>query len=205
MRLAQALLIVLAFAGVARADSTSETVNIAITETTILNDPPGYWYNTGIPLTFESGNEVLAIAINWVDTGTPNFPFPTINGADDAVTLNGLDMGSVCNYLTQTGPTSFSAVDCADLSSSPYSTSVAYSGSWGTVEIGYGGSEPITINSSFTSQTIVPEPSTLQLLLSVMLFACLVGIVWLVRLVWQDLKSSQREGKEREDAGWGRW
>jgi hypothetical protein len=154
----------LAFVLPAYADGNNEVVDIAVTETTLVNEPPDFVYNTGVPLTFQSGNEILSIAINWEATGTPNFPFPIINGAEDAVTLNGALIDSVCNYLVQTGPNQFSAVDCTNLNSSPYQSSVTFSGNWGSAEIGYGGSVPITINSTFTSQTIMPEPGSLALL-----------------------------------------
>ena len=139
-----------------------EIVELNIQETNVLN---GTGLNTGIPLTFSTGHEVLSIAIFWVNTGTANFPFPNVFGAEDNIVLGGKLVNSVCNYLGQTGPSSFAAVDCTTPTlQAPFVSSVTYSGNWGSAEIGFAGNVPITIESTFSERTITPEPSVLALL-----------------------------------------
>lgn len=142
----------------ARADAV---VTINFSETTILNGTTA-GINTGVPLTFETGDEILTIAIVWADTGTANFPFPLVFGAEDNVVLDDGMASSVCNYLYQSGPSSFYTVDCSTLEAAHVS-SVTYAGNWGSATIGFAGSEPITIDSTFTERTVVPEPGTLAL------------------------------------------
>lgn len=140
--------------------SADAVVTVNFSETTVLNGT-AQGTITGIPLTFETNNEILSIAIFWTDTGTSNFPFPLVYGAEDNIVLGGVSVNSVCNYLVQTGPATYSAVDCGKLGA-PDVSSVTYSGNWGSAEIGFAGSEPITIVSTFTQRTIVPEPGSLS-------------------------------------------
>ena len=153
-----AVLLATSLAFSAKAD---ELVTINFQETNVLNCSG---LETDIPLTFSTGCEVLSIAIDWASTGTPNFPFPLVYGAEHAVVLGTL-VDSVCNYLVQTGPSSYSAVDCTTPTlQGPYVSSVTYSGNWGSAEIGFVGTEPITIDSTFKEITITPEPSVFLLL-----------------------------------------
>jgi hypothetical protein len=143
----------------ARADAL---VTLNFSETTVLNGT-ALGTVTGIPLTFETNYEILSIAVLWADTGTANFPFPLVYGAADYILLGGTVVSSVCNYLVQTGPSSFQAVACStNTLEAPYVSSVTYAGNWGSATIAFAGSEPITINSTFTQRTITPEPSSLS-------------------------------------------
>ena len=144
----------------ARADAALVTLNFD--ETTVL-DGTTQGIVTGVPLTFETNNEILSIAIDWADTGTANAPFPQVYSFEDNVVLGTTPVDSICNYLYQNGPSSYYTVDCTTLAT-PYVSSVAYSGAWGSVEVGFGGTVPITIASTFTQQTIVPEAGSLRLL-----------------------------------------
>jgi hypothetical protein len=140
--------------------SADTLVTLNVSETTVLNGT-AQGTITGVPLTFETSNEILSISIDWADTGTANFPYPIVYGAEDNIVLGGSLVNSVCNYLVQNGPSSYYTVDCDGLEA-PYVSSVTYSGNWGSAEIGFAGSEPITIDSTFTKQTIVTEPSSLS-------------------------------------------
>jgi hypothetical protein len=137
-------------------------VTINFSETTVLNGTAAGTI-TGIPLTFESSDEILTIAIDWADTGTANFPFPLVYGAEDNIVLDDGVTSAVCNYLYQNGPSSYYTVDC-DTLEAPYVSSVTYAGNWGSATIGFAGSEPITIDSTFTEQTIVSEGSSFSFL-----------------------------------------
>src|SRR5271167_130139 len=138
--------------------SADSLVTLDFSLTTVLNGT-AQGTITGVPLTFETNYEILSIAIVWADTGTANFPFPLVYGAEDNVVLGGSPVDSVCNYLVQSGPSSYNAVDCNTLVA-PYVSSVTYAGNWGSAEIGFAGSEPIKIDSNFTARTITPEPSS---------------------------------------------
>ena len=175
--IASTLLLVAACAPTASADAV---VTINVSETTVLNGT-AQGYVTGIPLTFETNYEILTIAILWADTGTPNFPFPLVYGAEDNIVLDEGFVSSVCNYLVQTGPSTFQVVDCSkNTLEAPYVSSVTYAGNWGSAEIGFAGSEPITIDSTFTQRTITPEPSSF-----ISLCFGLVGLGWmLARRKW---------------------
>ena len=143
-----------------------EIVVINFHETNVLN---GTGFNTGIPLTFSTGFHVLSIAIDWLSTGTPdlipNGPFPLVYGDELHVVLGGTQMASECGYIVQTGPSSFGGTDCATPTlQGPFVSSVTYSGNWGSAEIGFVGTVPITIDSTFTETTITPEPGVLPLI-----------------------------------------
>lgn len=145
------------------AASADAVVTINFSETTFINSTTA-GNVTDVPLTFETDHEILSIAILWADTGTANFPFPLVYGAEDNVVLDDGAVSSVCNYLYQSGPSSYYAVDCpTGTLEAPYVSSVTYAGNWGSATIGFAGSEPITINSTLTQQTIVPEPRSLSL------------------------------------------
>jgi hypothetical protein len=56
-------------------------------------------------------------------------------------------------------------VDCpTGVLEAPFVSTVTYSGNWGSAEIGFAGNEPITIDSTFSQQTITPEPEGVTLL-----------------------------------------
>ena len=148
-------------ASTARADSV---VTLTVTEITVINAPVQS-INTGVPLTFESNDEILSIGIDWAATGTANFPFPAVFGAEDSITLDDGFTSSVCNDLVQTGASSFQAVDCpGGVLAGPFVSTVTFSGNWGTAEIGFAGNEPIIIDSTFMQRTITPEPGSVTLL-----------------------------------------
>src|SRR5262249_178083 len=122
-KLAILVLVMVCLCARAKADAVV-TINFA--ETTVLNGGAQF-YDTGIPLTFKTDHEILSIAILWADTGTSNFPFPLVYGAEDNIVLGGILVDSVCNYLVQTGPSSFTAVGCNTLQA-PFVSSVTSSG-----------------------------------------------------------------------------
>jgi hypothetical protein len=157
----------LAFAAASVAASTAHAdsvVTITVNETTVLNGT-AQGTDTGVPLTFETNDEILTIGIDWAATGTANFPFPAVFGAEDNIVLDDGFTSSVCNYLVQTGPSSFQAVDCpGGVLAGPFVSTVTFSGNWGSAEIGFVGNEPITIDSSFVQRTITPEPGSVTLL-----------------------------------------
>ena len=156
----------------ARADAV---VTLDFNETTVLNGT-AQGAVTGVPLTFETSHEILSIAIDWADTGTANFPYPLVYGAEDNIVLDGVQMSSVCNYLVQTGPSAFQAMDCpTGTLQAPYLYSATYSGAWGSAEIGFAANVPIIANSTFEHQTITPEPGSTGLL-----GITLVGLVSIV-------------------------
>lgn len=143
-----------------------EIVVVNFHETNVLN---GTGFNTGIPLTFSTGFNVLSIAIDWLSTGTPdlipNGPYPTVYGSELSVTLGGMQFGHECGYIVQTGPHSFSVSGCTTPTlQGPFVSSVTYSGNWGSAELGFVGTVPITIDSTFSETTITPEPSSLALI-----------------------------------------
>jgi hypothetical protein len=149
-------------ASAARADS--EVVNLTFTETTVINGTT-QGIDPGAPLFFEANDEILSIGIDWAATGTANFPFPEIFGAEDSITLDDGFTSSVCNDLVQTGASSFQAVDCpGGTLTGPFVSAVTFSGNWGSAEIGFAGNEPIIIDSTFMQRTIIPEPSSATLL-----------------------------------------
>ena len=178
MRKSLCIIVLLLAATCAPTASADAVVTLNFSETTVLNGT-AQGTVTGIPLTFETNYEILSIAILWGDTGTANFPFPLVYGAEDNIVLGGVPVSSVCNYLVQTGPSSFQAVDCSTSTlEAPFVSSVTYAGNWGSATIGFAGSEPITIDSSFTERTITPEPSNL----SSLGFGLLgIGLWWLMR------------------------
>ena len=159
------ILTVLFATSLAFSAKADELVTINFHETNVLNCTG---LNTGIPLTFTTGCEVLSIAINWASTGTPdlipNGPFPIVYGDELNIVLGTL-VSSECGYIVQTGPSSYSVVGCTTPTlQGPYVSSVTYSGNWGSAEIGFVGTEPITIDSTFQETTITPEPSVFLLL-----------------------------------------
>ncbi len=142
-------------ASTARADSV---VTLTVTEITVINAPVQS-INTGVPLTFESNDEILSIGIDWAATGTANFPYPAVFGDEDNVMLDEGFSSSVCNDLVQTGASSFQAIDCpGGVLAGPFVSTVTFSGNWGSAEIGFAGNEPIIIDSTFMQRTITPEP-----------------------------------------------
>jgi hypothetical protein len=148
-------------ASVARADSV---VTLNFTEITVV-DGTAQGIDTGVPLTFETNDEILSIGIDWAATGTANFPFPAVFGAEDDIVLDDGFTSSVCNDLVQTGSSSFQAVDCpGGTLAGPFVSTVTFSGNWGSAEIGFAGNEPIIIDSTFMQRTIFPEPGSATLL-----------------------------------------
>jgi hypothetical protein len=148
-------------ASTARADSV---VTLTVTEITVINAPVQS-INTGVPLTFESNDEILSIGIDWAATGTANFPYPAVFGDEDNVMLDEGFSSSVCNDLVQTGASSFQAIDCpGGVLAGPFVSTVTFSGNWGSAEIGFAGNEPIIIDSTFMQRTITPEPGSVTLL-----------------------------------------
>jgi len=161
MKVLTICILLLGVLGPCHADSE---VSINVNEITVLNGTANEM-TSNVPLFFATKFEFLTIAINWADTGTPNFPFPAVFGAMDDIVLDGGFMSSVCNYLVQTGPNTFQAVACnGGTLEAPFVSLVAFSGNWGSAEIGFAGNEPIDIESSFSQTTITPEPSTIFLL-----------------------------------------
>lgn len=144
----------------APAAKADEVVTLNFTETTFI-DSTTRGIVTGIPMTFKTSNEILSVAIDWADTETPNMPYPDVYGAEDNNVLGGTLVNSACNDLVQSGPSSYYAVDFGTLNA-PYMSSVTYSGDWGSAEVGFAGSEPITIDSTFTQRTVISEPSSLS-------------------------------------------
>jgi hypothetical protein len=171
------LTVLLLFLAACASASADAVVTLNFNETTVLNGTANET-STGIPFTFETKFEILTVVINWADTGTANFPFPIVFGAMDNIVLDGDLMSSVCNYLIQTGPDTFQAVNCpTGALEAPFVSTVTYSGNWGSAEIGFAGNEPITIDSTFSQRTISAEPSSfISLLLGLVGLASIVAI-----------------------------
>jgi hypothetical protein len=160
------LLIALFLAAQAKADTL--TVTLDITETTVLNGT-GFVGLGAPPLTWGTGYQVLTVTTEWsVPLGAINIPFPDVYGEEWSVVLNGGSglAESICNYITQPSPNVFDFTKCPSGSlAAPFVSSVAESGSWGSFEMGFAGSEPIDIDANFVQVVETPEPSSFALTL----------------------------------------
>ena len=170
------VLVCAASAGASAANADS-AVTLNFSETTVINGTT-QGIDPTVPLTFETNDEILSIGIDWAATGTANFPFPAVFGAEDSITLDDGFTSSVCNDLVQTGSSSFKAVDCpGGTLAGPFISTVTFSGNWGSAEIGFAGNEPISIESTFMQRTITPEPDGATLL-EIGMFALASLIAW---------------------------
>jgi hypothetical protein len=90
-------------ASVLPAYADSSTVTLNFNETNVLNGAgfSGLGSNGSGPI-YGNGYEVLSIAINWADTGTPNPLYSMVYGFEDTIVLGGQVLDSVCNYLEST-------------------------------------------------------------------------------------------------------
>jgi hypothetical protein len=150
-----------------KAKADTLTVTLDITETTVLNGT-GFVGLGAPPLTWGTGYQVLTVMTEWsVPLGAINIPFPEVYGEEWSVVLNGGSglAESICDYITQPSPNVFDFTNCLSGSLvAPFVSSVTESGSWGSFQMGFAGSEPIDIDANFVRVVETPEPASLGML-----------------------------------------